>query len=209
MNNKLLLIGGGGHCHSVLDSIIASGLYDEVGIIDTQPIECMGVHVVGTDDDLPRLFAAGWHKAFITVGSVGNTDARRRIYTTIKSIGYRIETIIDPTAILGCGVNIHEGCYIGKRAVLNSGVTIGNCSIINTGAIIEHDCVVGDFSHISPGAILCGQVIVGNNSHIGAGSVVKQQIDIGDFVMIGAGSVVVKSIRNNNVAYGNPCRVVD
>ena len=34
MGNKLLLIGGGGHCHSVLDSIISSGKYDEIGIID-------------------------------------------------------------------------------------------------------------------------------------------------------------------------------
>ena len=31
---KILLVGGGGHCRSVLDSLLSAGGYDDIGIID-------------------------------------------------------------------------------------------------------------------------------------------------------------------------------
>lgn len=208
-NPRLLLIGGGGHCHSVLDSVLSLNKYEEIGIIDYADSSCLGVKVVGTDDDLPQLVSEGWSDAFITVGSVGNTETRKRLYKTAKDSGLVIATIVDPTATVAKGCEIKEGTFVGKHAVINAGTSVGTCSIINTGTIIEHDCKVGDFSHVSPGAILCGQVQVGVESHVGAGAIVRQQIMIGDHAFIGAGSVVVKDIPDHVKAYGNPCRVVE
>lgn len=208
LSRKILLIGGGGHCHSVLDSILTLDTYDEIGIIDNIDSFALGITVVGTDDDVPRLMTEGWTDAFITVGSIGNTKLRRKLYEMIRRIGLNIPTIIDPTAVIARGTELSEGVYVGKRTVINTGSRIGTGAIINTGVIVEHDCVIGDFSHISPGATVCGQVRMGNDSHIGAGSVVRQQINIGDGVLIGAGSVVVKDIPDNMKAYGNPCKVV-
>ena len=82
--SKLLLIGGGGHCRSVLDSILSQASYKELGIVDWVDSSCLGISVVGNDDDLPKLFQAGWTDAFITVGSVGNTGLRRRLYELVK-----------------------------------------------------------------------------------------------------------------------------
>ena len=208
MGKKLLLIGGGGHCHSVLDSVFTLNEYDEIGIIDSANSSYLGVPVIGTDEDVSRLLKEGWTDAFITVGSVGNTSIRRRLYKMVKEIGMSLPTIIDPTAIVVKGVDLGEGSFVGKRAVINVGSSIGICAIINTGAIVEHDCNVGDFTHISPGTILCGQVFVGHDSHVGAGSTVRQLIKIGDGALIGAGSVVVKNVPQNVKAYGNPCKVV-
>ena len=205
---KLLLIGGGGHCHSVLDSILSSEIYDEIGIIDNVDNSILGIPVIGTDDDLPELRAAGWTHAFVTVGSIGNTKVRRRLYDMIKLLGMSIPTVIDPSAVVARGARIAEGSYVGKRAIINTGSRIGRGAIINTGAIIEHDCIVAEFSHISPGTTICGQVRVGIDSHVGAGSVVRQQIIIGNHTFIGAGSVVVKDIPDNVTAFGNPCRVI-
>ena len=209
MGNKLLLIGGGGHCHSVLDSVLAMGTYDEIGIVDNIDSSFLGVSVVGNDKDIPYLIQASWTDAFVAVGSVGDTRIRRQLYEMIKKHGLMVPTIIDPTAIVAQGVEIEEGVFVGKRAVINTGCTIGTCAIINTGAIIEHDCKIGSFSHISPGTTICGQVKVGDSSHVGAGSVIKQLIEIGNEALIGAGSVVVKNIPNNIKAYGNPCKVVE
>jgi sugar O-acyltransferase (sialic acid O-acetyltransferase NeuD family) len=209
LRRKLLLIGGGGHCHSVLDSAIALDIYDELGVIDNIESSCLGVPVIGTDNDLPVLVKDGWNCAIVTVGSVGNTKMRRRLYEMIQRLGFTIPSIIDPTAIIAKGVLIKNGCFIGKRAVVNTGAVINECCIINTGAIIEHDCKIGAFAHISPGTTLCGQVRVGSDSHIGAGSVVRQQITVGESSLIGAGSVVVKDIAGHVKAYGNPCMVVE
>lgn len=204
-----MLIGGGGHCHSVLDSVLKLNTYDAVGIVDYTNASVNNIPVVGNDEDLPYLLQVGWTNAFITVGSVGNTLLRHRLYQLVKDKGFTIPSIIDATAIVANDVVIDEGCFVGKGAIINAGSKIGKAAIVNTGAIIEHDCVVGEFAHVSPGTVLCGQVNVGDDSHIGAGSVVKQQIEIGNNSLIGAGSVVVKDIPANAKAYGNPCKVVE
>ncbi len=208
MGKKLLLIGGGGHCHSVLDSILTLNIYDDVGIIDAESDSYLGVPVIGTDADIPSLINKGWTEAFITVGSVGNTTIRRRLYEMVKKAGLTLPTIIDPTAIIGKGVTIGEGTFVGKRSIVNAGTSVGVCTIINTGAILEHDCQIRDFVHISPGTVLCGQVLIGEDSHVGAGSTVRQLINVGENSLIGAGSVVVRDIPSNAKAYGNPCKVV-
>lgn len=209
MNRKLLLIGGGGHCRSVADSVLASGLYDEIGIVDFADCSCLGIETVGTDDDLPALYAQGWTDAFVTVGSVGDTALRRKLYKKIKEAGFNVPVIADPTAVIAGGTTIGAGTFIGKRAVINTAASIGECCIINTGAVVEHDCVIGDFSHISPCGVLCGEVTVGADSHIGAGAVVIQQVKVGSGVLAGAGSVVTKDLPDGVKAYGNPCRVAE
>lgn len=210
-NKKILLVGGGGHCRSVLDSLLSLNEYDEIGIIDrkgTGSEDIFGVPMVGTDADLERLFREGWTAAFVTVGSVGNTSVRRRIFDNLNRMGFSLPCIVDPTAVLGRSVTLERGVYIGKCAVVNACAHLGDCVIINSGAIVEHDCRIDDFVHVSPGCILCGAVQVGNDSHIGAGSVVRQQISIGANTVIGSGGNVVEPIPDNAVAYGNPCKVV-
>lgn len=217
MDKKLLLIGGGGHCHSVLDSVLSSGLYTEIGVVakdqgnfdELNDDRLVADYLIGIDENLPRLYEEGWRYAFITLGSVGNTKGRRALYSVISRIGFELPTIIDVSAVVSNTAEVAPGVFIGKRAVINAGCKIRTCGIINTGSIIEHDCDIGTFAHISPGTTLCGQVTVGEDSHIGAGSVVRQGIRIGRRTLIGAGSVVVKDISDNVKAYGNPCRVVE
>lgn len=206
---RLLLIGGGGHCRSVLDSALSLNMYEKIGIVDfDESASVLGIPVVGNDYDLPVLLEEGWTEAFVSVGSVGSTALRRKLYQLAKDIGFNIPSIIDPSAQLARGAEIGEGVFIGKQAVVNTCSSIGRCAIINSGAVVEHDCSIGEFTHISPGAVMCGQVSVGSDSHIGAGTVIRQQITIGEKTLIGAGSVVLKDIPGSVTAYGNPCKVV-
>ena len=203
---RLLLLGGGGHCRSVLDTLIELNMFDEIGIVDKTLISS-NLNIVGTDDDLPILFENGWKYAFITVGSIGNTALRRKLYIQAKKIGFEFPIIVDKSAIVSRNAQIGEGTFIGKRAVVNTDSVIGICGIINTGAVIEHNCTLGDFVHIAPSATICGEVKIENDSHIGTGSSVRQQISIGENCLIGVGSAVVSDIPDNSIAYGNPCRV--
>ncbi len=207
MKRKLLLLGGGGHCRSILDSVRALEIYDEIALVDKSNADVRGLLLLGNDDALPCLLSEGWTEAFISVGSTGNTDVRRRLYRELKDIGFTIPTIVDPSAVIASDVYVGEGVYVAKRAVINAGSSVGACAIINTAAVVEHDCSIGDFAHISPGAVLCGEVIVGSDAHIGAGSVVRQQLTVGAGSLVGIGSVVVSDVPEGVTAYGTPCRV--
>lgn len=211
-SKKILLVGGGGHCASVLDCLLEMNCYDAIGIIDPKgpgSEGILGVPVVGTDDDLERLHREGWNHAFVTLGSVGNTALRRKIFRNLQSLGYTIANIVDPTAIVARDVRLESGIFVGKRVIVNARSRIGEGAILNSGAVIEHDCDIGAFVHISPGCVLCGGVRIGDDSHVGAGSVVRQLITVGRQVLVGSGSNVVKPLPDSVVAYGNPCKAVN
>lgn len=210
-NHRILLIGGGGHGRSVLDCLLRSDTYDEIGIIERQDYHgesLFGIPIIGSDDDFPQLFRNGWNNAVIAMGSVGYSGNRRQMFRRLREIGFAQPAVVDPSAVIGQDVSLRDGVFIGKQSVVNCMTAIGECAIINTGAIIEHDCSIGSFVHISPGAILCGGVSVGEDTHIGAGAIIRQQIQIGQHSVIGVGSVVVQNIPEGVEAYGNPCRVV-
>lgn len=209
MSEKILLIGGGGHCKSVLDTLLETNQFSDIGIIDAKNKigeKVFSVPIIGSDDQLSELYQKGYHYAFVTVGNVGNTQRRVSIFRNLKKIGFTIPNIIDPTATVSARTKMGEGIYVGKKSVINAGAIIHDGVIINTSSIVEHDCIIKEFAHISPGAVLCGGVQVGAHTHIGANSVVKQNVIIGSRVMIGMGSVVLKNFKDDVVAYGNPCR---
>ena len=197
MNKKLVLVGGGGHCKSVIDSLSGQKEYSEVVITDCSLPEgtiVNGCKVVGNDDCLPDLKNNGFDYAFVTMGSVGKPNARVSLVEKIEKMGFIIPIIIDSTAALSKDVQIGKGTFIGKNATINTGVSIGRHCIINTGCIIEHESEIGDLCHIATGAILCGGVHVGNNSFVGAGSTIIQSVCIGKNVVIGANSTVLYNI---------------
>ena len=214
-SKKILLIGTGGHCLSVLDSLLATCKYETIGIVGKE--ECqfegeqrriMGVPIIGSDADLFELFSQGYTEAFVAIGSVGDISLRKKLYQIVKKIGFQLPNIIDNTSVVSKNITLGEGIYIGKNAVVNACTIIGDCVILNTGCTVEHECKIGDFVHIAPGAILSGNVEVHEGTHIGAGSIVRQGIHIGYNTMVGIGSVVVKDIPSYVTAYGNPCKEV-
>lgn len=166
MNRKILLVGGGGHCKSVLDSLLILNEYDEIGIIDKDEKAgntIMGIPVLGSDDDLPALYDAGYQYAFVTVGSAGKPSLRIKLFELVCKLGFTIPNIIDPSAIVSKYSVLEKGIFIGRQSIVNAGAVVGKGAIINSGAIIEHDCRIGAFAHIAPGVVLGGGVTVGDN----------------------------------------------
>lgn len=204
------MVGAGGHCRSVIDSVRKAGEYEPIGILDVEEkvgFFVDGVEIVGTDQEMKAYFNRGIKYAFLSLGSVGNTRLRFRLYRALRECGFELPNIIDVSAVMAGHLTLGQGIFIGKNAVINVGSIIGDSCIINTGAIIEHDCELGEFVHVATGAILCGDVDIGAHTHIGAGSTVIQGIHIGANTVIGAGSTVVSDIEENVVAFGTPCRI--
>lgn len=202
---KIVLIGGGGHCASVLDCILSKNEYKEVVIVDSNlPVksQIMNCPVVGDDRKLAELKNSGFDHAFITVGSIKSTAIRRKLYQLARSLEFVFPVICDPSARVSDNSTLGAGTFVGKNAVINAKALVGEHCIINTGALIEHECKVGAFSHISVGSVLCGNCSVGHDSFIGAGSTVIQGINIGNNVIIGAGSTVINNVDDNITVSG-------
>ena len=211
MMERIVLIGGGGHCKSMIDVICRQGAYEIAAITDQRDrigqILC-GFQVNYTDDDLESLYAAGIRMAAVSVGGIGDFSLRARLYKRAAEIGFQFPMICDPSAVVSVHTRIGDGVFIGKLCVVNAGTDIQSMAIINTGAIVEHDCRIGAFAFLSPAVTLSGGVTVGEHMHIGTGASIIQQVSIGAYSMIGAGSIVVKSMGDHVKAYGNPCREV-
>lgn len=196
----IILLGTGGHAHSVVDSIEQAGEYNIIGFLDKE--EMIGSHyrdyrILDTDGALKKYYDRGVRNAFVTIGYMGRGNIRNQLYKWLNDIGYTIPNIIDRTAVVADNAVLSEGIFVGKKAIINANVHIGKMCIINTGAIIEHDCVVGNFSHISVGCVLCGNVKVGNSSFVGANATVIQGRKIGNRSIIGAGITIRKNVEDN------------
>ena len=148
MSKSILLIGGGGHCASVADSLLRTKCYDRIGIVDPQLVAPLfdSIPVLGSDNDLPDLKKSGWTDAFVTLGSVGDSSKRETIYRMVKKMGFMLPDIIDPSAVVSDYCTLDDAVYIGKNAVINAGAIIGKCAIINTSAVVEHNVSVAPVS---------------------------------------------------------------
>lgn len=201
---NLILVGGGGHCKSVIEAAESAG-YNILGVLDTpenvgKPV--LAYSIIGTDDDIPQYVDKA--EFIITVGFIKNPAIRIRIYNRIKEAGGKLATIIASTARVSKYATIGEGSVIMHQAFVNAGAQIGANCIINTYCNIEHDALVGSQSHISTGTMVNGDCKVGERVFIGSQSVLANGIEVADDIIVGAGSFVRKTIRQKGIYSGNP-----
>lgn len=192
MNKKIILVGGGGHCKSVMDVAESAG-YTILGVLDKPELvgtQVLDYKVIGTDDDMLQYVDKA--EFVITVGQIKSSALRRKLTQMVKAAGGKLATIIAADAYVSKYATIGEGTVVMHKAVVNAGAKIGANCIINTMANIEHDVQVEDFCHVSTGVMANGEVKIGDDSFIGSGSVIHQCVTIEPNSVIPAGSVVRK-----------------
>jgi sugar O-acyltransferase (sialic acid O-acetyltransferase NeuD family) len=210
MHNKIILIGGGGHCKSCIDTILTADQYSIEGILDANKSHIKnlsGFPLLGDDRMIPEWVRQGWH-FLITVGQIKTADVRIRLYNNVKSADGLLATVVASNAAISRFSVIGEGTIIMQHALLGPGVKVGVNSIINDKALVEHDSIIGDHCHISTGALVNGDCSIRNGVFIGSGTVVNQGVEIGENVVIGSGAVVYKSILEPGVYAGNPAKKI-
>ena len=198
MNNRLVIIGAGGHGRVAADIAKLCG-YNEILFLD--------------DADIPGV--SGKTAEYINYKdsadffvAIGNGRIRERIQKELQGNGCSVASLIHPNAVLGSNITIGTGTVVMAGAVINAGAKIGEGVIINTSSSVDHDCVIGDFCHVSVGAHLAGTVHVGEQTMIGAGATVINNVDICAECMIGAGAVVVKDVGESETYVGVPAKKI-
>jgi len=189
---EILLIGGGGHCKSVIDVIEQEGQFKIAGIIDHPELldtKILDYKVIGSDNDLPKL-SLQYKYALVTVGQITSPQLRIKIYENLKKLEFILPVIKSPRAYISKYATVKEGSIIMHDALVNVNVCINENCIINTKALIEHDAMIAKHCHISTGAIINGAVSVESGCFIGSHVTTKQAINIKKNSFIKAGSVV-------------------
>ena len=195
-NKTIILVGGGGHCKSVIDVAESAG-YNILGILD-RPEEVgkkvLGYDVIGTDDDMAKYVDKA--EFIVTVGQIKSPDLRIKLHNMIEQAGGKLATIVAPTAHVSKYAQLGEGTVVMHQAVINADAKVGKGCIINTFATIEHDVVIGDYCHISTGAMVNGGSTVADGSFVGSQSVINQCVKIELGGVIASLSVVNKDIND-------------
>lgn len=183
----ILLIGGGGHCKSVIDVIELEGKYTIAGIIDKKELigqEVLGYKVIGCDDDLDKLLDT-YKYAVITVGQIKSNNLKVKLFNKAKNLGYILPIIKSPLAYVSSHSTIGEGTVIMHQALLNASTSIGKNCIINTKALIEHDATIEDHCHISTSAVINGGVLVKKDTFVGSNATTKEYVEVDGFIKAG------------------------
>jgi sugar O-acyltransferase (sialic acid O-acetyltransferase NeuD family) len=197
IKENIVLIGGGGHCSSVIDVIEQQGIYRIVGIVDLKEKigqKNLGYRIICSDDDLPRLIKE-YRNYFITIGQLKTPQRRIEIFNLLQQLSAQLPVIISPMAFVSKHASIGIGTVIMHMAQVNANATIGANCIINSKALIEHDAIIENHCHISTGAIINGGVLIGKNSFVGSGVVTKQYITVPEASFVKA-NILFKGSKN-------------
>ena len=190
--NDIVLIGGGGHCKSVIDVIEQEGIFSIVGILDKSEhlgSNVTGYPVIGNDSNMAEL-AKQYRHALITVGQIKSPLIRRKLFYLATEAGFILPTIISPRAYVSKYSKVGKGSVVMHDTLINTNTMVGDNCIINSKALIEHDCKISSHCHISTQVTINGNVSIGECSFIGSSSTTKQGITIEQHSFIKAGSIV-------------------
>lgn len=203
MNNRLIIIGAGGHGQVIADIALKMGHWKDIKFLDDNRVgkTPLGISIIGKSSDVYKYI-----KEFDVFIGIGNNSIRGKIQKDLEAAGASIPSLIHPSAIIGENVEIGKGTVIMAGVIINCCTKIGEGCIVNTASSIDHDNCIGNYTHISPGVRLAGTVNVGDNTWLGVGSIVSNNVNITGDCIIGAGGVVVKDINMSGIYVGVPVR---
>jgi len=188
----IILIGGGGHCKSVIDVIEQEGRFKIAGIVDKPELlgsKLFGYLIIGNDSDLDDL-AKKYQYALVTVGQIKSPLLRIKLFELAVKSGFILPTVVSPRAYLSKHAMVDKGSIIMHDALINANAKVGENCIINSKALIEHDVIIKDHCHISTNVVINGNVVVGSGSFIGSGAISKEGIKIDNNYFAKAGSII-------------------
>ena len=191
LKKNIVLVGGGGHCISVIDIIENGNEFNILGILDSNSKEnnLLGYKILGGDNLIPELVNENTY-FLITVGQIKNYSIRKNIAKTLTENNAKLATVISSLAYVSKHAYIEQGSVIMNHAVVNAKSKIGKNCIINTMSNIEHGVSIGEFCHISTCAVVNGDSVIGSGTFIGSNATISNEISIKENSIISAGKFI-------------------
>ena len=196
-----LTFRAGGHGRAVADLAAECG-WTVAGFTD----RVTGASILGRDEDLTALAAAGAMDAAVV--GVGNAalDRRASLFQLLKASGIVVATLVHPRAVLSRSCRLGEGVVVFAGGVLGSSVEVGDNAVVYSGVIAEHDGRIGAHAYLSPGVVLCGGVTIEAGAFLGARATVLPNLTVGKEAEVAAGAVVISDVPAGETVMGVPAR---
>jgi sugar O-acyltransferase (sialic acid O-acetyltransferase NeuD family) len=191
--DRILLVGAGGHARACIDVIEEAGGFTIgglVGLPDQVGRRVLGYPVLGTDADLAALRATYTH-ALIVVGQIKSPDLRISLFGVLHKYDYSLPVIVSPRAYVSRHAAVAAGTIVMHGAMVNASAVVGRNCILNSQSLVEHDSIIGDHCHVATAAAINSGVRVGSGTFLGSNCCVRQGTQIGERCVIGMGQRVL------------------
>lgn len=143
------------------------------------------------------------------IPALGDSAIREKYVAILKAKGAKFETLIHPTAYIGTGCEIGEGCVITQFALLTADVHLGNFVNVGGRTTLSHGNYLDDFVTFAGHCCVAGEVKVGRSAFVGCNVTIAPQLTIGAKAYLCAGSVVLRRVKENTRVIGNPAKKFD
>ena len=139
--------------------------------------------------------------------AVGEPSARAFLLKRIEENGYKLATLIDPSATISPTARIAPGCIVNAQSIVSSKVVMEKNCFLGFHVVVGHDAHLKKNTVVCPMVTVGGGSIVGENTFIGLNSSMKEGVNLGDHVIVGMGAMVFRSVEDGCTVLGNPARV--
>lgn len=201
--NRIVLLGGGGHALDVTNAIERSFGPDSIaGYLDDRVSERMQAWSVPHLGGLGSADLSGRR----IVLAIGFPASRQAVVARFAGQDFESVTVIDPDSTSGRNAVFGAGTVVLAGARISPNVCTGAHSFVGQNSVIGHDTLIGEHACVMPGANVSGDCVLGVGALIGTGSAVIQGLEIGDQAIVGAGAVVTRNVAAGETVIGSPAR---
>lgn len=203
---KLAIYGAGGLGREVLELAqeinTTESRWDALCLIDDNPrVEQLRGYPV-----IPLTALTPDHYEIVI--AVGEPSLRRKLAQKVSDNGFRLATLVHPSARLSPSCTLGEGCVISYGAFISCDTVISRNVHLQPNASLGHDCHIGQDSIISSYANLAGKCTVGERVFIGMNAVIRETTSVGDDTIVSMGAAVFNDIAPAMIVMGNPARAI-
>lgn len=150
-------------------------------------------------EDIESLYPKDKYMIFVAISSTKLNRIRRRIYLSLKDIGYSFVSYLSSHAFKSNSAVIGENTFIFENNVIQNNVLIGNNCIIWSGNHIGHRSEIKNHVFISSHAVISGYCTIEDSCFIGVNSTIADNITVKTDCIIGAGAIILKNTERNSI----------
>lgn len=201
MKQNLLIVGISVTAQSIRCYVKDYELFNLLGFVVDKEYKKSDTYLdepVYTFDSLPKEFDKSKDCLFVAMEWDKLNSTRRKLYTRLKSEGYKFANIISPHAIIH-GEIMGDNCWICDGVIIENNVKIYEDVMVKSGAKIAHLSTIYPHCFVGANSFLAGGVNIGEQTYIGVSATIFNSVNIGKKCLVGGATYVKRHLPDCSV----------